>query len=379
VTTDAAGHTRRVFYLGSRPAEETTGGATYMNEVIRGLERRCPLVVWDPERELKSFRGGVTGLDPLSLGRQAISNVWAIRKLRAAERGDLVITNSYLRHRFLFFALCARWVRGCRLIVFVNAMYHYSRGGKWLNRLDALVTGVFLGQAVLVIANSDATRQEVAALGVDADRIEVIRPRLTMPLPPPDGRAGGRRDGFDILFVGYCEPFKEPQVLVKALGRLRAVPFRLHIVGDVSGDPAFVRALRGLIRELGIEDRVRFHGRVGRDDLGAWFQRADLFVSPSRGEGYGRALAEAMYFGVPVIGADRGASRDLIEHGVNGLLFRAGSDESLAEHIRRLYAAVDLRRELGRSAAETIRATANYDDDIGEQFHAVLQRRGLSP
>lgn len=370
---------RAVFYLGSRPAEETTGGSTYMSEVIRGLERRCRVVVWDPERELRSFRGRVKGLDPLSLARQAISNVWAIRTLRAAKRGDIVITNSYLRHRFLFFALWARWIAGCRLVIFVNALYHYSRGSGWLNRLDALVTRMFLEQAVLVIANSGATKQEVAALGVDADRIEVIRPRLTMPAPPPDGQAADPGDRFEILFVGYCEPFKEPEVLVKALGRLTAVPFRLHIVGDASGDPAFVRALRRLIRELAIEDRVHFHGRVAHEELGAWFRRADLFVSPSSGEGYGRALAEAMYFGVAVVGADRGASRDLIQHGVNGLLFRAGSDGSLAEHIRRLYETAELRRELGLRAAETIRATANYDDDIGERFYEIAQRRGLSP
>lgn len=110
---------------------------------------------------------------------------------------------------------------------------------------------------------------------------------------------------------------------------------------------------------------ITFTGWLSDDDLLRWL---------SRGEGYGRALAEAMYFGLPVIGADRGASKELVEHGASGFLFESGSDESLASHIFALYEDHELRRRFGKKGRDFIQRKANYDQDVGAQFYSILTR-----
>jgi len=368
---------RRVFYLGSRPLEENTGGITYMNEVVDYLISQCAVIFWDPEKELRSFRKRVNRLTPQSFLRQMISNLWGIRKLQGIGNDEIVIMNSYLRHRFLLFALWARYITRCELIIFVNAIYQYSRGSEFLNTVDRCITRLLLKQATLVIANSESTKEEILDLGIDGCRVEVIQPRLSMP-PDVDGLGKGPQVGtFEILYVGYCEPFKEVHILIKAIGRLRSLPVCLHIIGDMESDPEYVAMIRRLIQQLGIEDRVVFHGRIKKCGLGEWFKRADVFVSPGRGEGYGRALAEAMYFGLPVIGADRGASKELIDDGVNGFLFRSGCDESLAVQILRLFEDEELREKCGRKAREAIQRKANFDQNVGEQFYWTLLDRGM--
>lgn len=104
------------------------------------------------------------------------------------------------------------------------------------------------------------------------------------------------------------EPFNELHVLIRAIARLKNIPVTLYIIGDHEGEPEYMRGILKEITRSGIETKVIFHGRMDHKTLSQWLKRSDLFVSPSRGEGYGRALAEAMFFGLPVIGADRGGS-----------------------------------------------------------------------
>jgi glycosyltransferase involved in cell wall biosynthesis len=360
----------RVYYLGSPSQVEATGGQKYMNEVIDFLGRNADLVVWDPARS-GTLEDRVNRLGLQAIRSQVRSNTWGIKELRAAQEGEIIVINSYLRHRFLLFALWARWVHRCKVVVFVNAIYHHSRGSRLLNALDCLITRLLLWSATIIIANSRSTSEELCRMGVRGDAIQVIYPRLDMPpmVQPADGKES---DVFHILFVGYCEPFKELHVLIRAIGRLHSVPLRLHVIGDNQCDPQYSSRISKLIGDLHVTDRVIFHGRMGRAELAEWLQRADLFVSPSRGEGYGRALAEAMYFGLPAIGADRGASKELIEHGTTGFLFQSGNDESLASRILALYQDQQLARRFGARAREFIRQKANYDQNVGAQFYSIL-------
>ncbi|MCF6156668.1 MAG: glycosyltransferase [Candidatus Brocadia sp.] len=366
---------RRFFYLGSRPHEEKTGGVKYMNEVIDYLKGHVGLVIWDPE-DSQTFGTRVNriGFQPLLSLIQ--SNIWGIKKLKGMGKGEIIIMNSYLRHRFLFFALYARYRKKSQLIIFVNAIYHHSLGSSFLNGLDRFITRLLLRSAVLIIANSNSTKEELQALGIEDKKIQVIYPRLDM---PPSNNVQVRKDtgAFHILFIGYCEPFKELHVLVNAIGKLKRIPLCLHIIGDYQGDPGYVKKIRGIITNFGIEEKVVFHGRMGRKELSVWFMKADLFVSPSRGEGYGRVLAEAMYFGLPVIGADRGASKELIEHDINGFLFESGSDESLASFILLLYKNAELRKQFGEKGKALIHKKANYDQNLGQQFYAILGNNNI--
>ncbi|MDR4503331.1 MAG: glycosyltransferase family 4 protein [Candidatus Scalindua sp.] len=349
-----------------------------MNEVIDYLREHADLIIWDLE-ESGIFETRVNKINFRPLVSQFQSNIWGIKKLGKIGKGEIIIINSYLRHRFLFFALYAKYIKRCQPIIFVNAIYHYSLRSAFLNNLDRFISRVLLRSAAIIIANSNSTKEELMSLGISGNKIKVIYPRLDMPPINDTPIKNGKDAFFHILFIGYCEPLKELHVLIKAVGKLNKIPFCLHIIGDYQCDPEYVNKIKCLITDLGIEDKVVFHGRMGRNELSIWLKKADLFVSPSRGEGYGRALAEAMYFGLPVIGADKGASKELIESGINGFLFKSGSDESLALFISKLYEDAELRRQFGADSKALINKKANFDQNLGEQFFKVLADKNFIP
>jgi len=79
-------------------------------------------------------------------------------------------------------------------------------------------------------------------------------------------------------------------------------------------------------------DNVTFVGR--QNDMGNWFNAADLFIHPSLNEGLGSVLLEAIKAGLVVIGSDVGGIPDIIDHGKSGLLFPVTDAAALAESIQ---------------------------------------------
>jgi glycosyltransferase involved in cell wall biosynthesis len=130
---------------------------------------------------------------------------------------------------------------------------------------------------------------------------------------------GGAR--FRVGFIGsLSQMYKGPDVLLRAaaLCRERGMEFETAMAGDGRYAPA----MKGLARELGIEERVQFLGQLPFGEAVFQFlDSVDLFVMPSRAEGLPRALLEAMARGCPCIGSNIGgiaevlAAEDLVPSG----------------------------------------------------------------
>ncbi len=120
-----------------------------------------------------------------------------------------------------------------------------------------------------------------------------------------------------LLYVANYAYHKGHDLLVQALLRIRQqhdVEFELRLVGY--SDPAW---LRGIIAQAGLEDVTTITGILQGQALIDEFQRADLFVFPSRGDTYGVVAQEAAASGLPiVISRFAGASYNLVHEGVNG-------------------------------------------------------------
>jgi glycosyltransferase involved in cell wall biosynthesis len=92
----------------------------------------------------------------------------------------------------------------------------------------------------------------------------------------------------------------------------------LHIYGDKEGP--YKKRLLEMIRKYSLENTVRMHGFV--KDSKAIYLDMDIMLMCSRSEGFGRVTAEAMQYGIPVIGYDSGGTSEIIEEGRNGYLFK---------------------------------------------------------
>lgn len=164
----------------------------------------------------------------------------------------------------------------------------------------------------------------------------------------PRTRAGALR----ILCVGRLTPQKGQDLLLEALmlAKSRGLDWMCRLIGEAGvHDAGYAAGLRHLIASHDLADRVSLEGgRTGIADILPW---ADLFVMPSRFEGFGLALIEAMAAGLPTIAADvDGPGRILRDHPGAGVLVPPASTEALADAILRLAADEDARRRLARAA-----------------------------
>jgi glycosyltransferase involved in cell wall biosynthesis len=220
-----------------------------------------------------------------------------------------------------------------------------------------------------VVVTSLATARIVASdYDVPTDRITVARPGND---PAPRAR-GSRNHVPHLLSVGAVVPRKGFDVLVAALATLTRLPWRLTIAGDLTRDPKAATKLHAEIARHGLTNRIAALGAVSSERLAALYDTADLFVLASYFEGYGMAYAEALTYGLPVIGTKAGAIPETVPDGA-GLLVPAGDPAALSEALHRAIADNGLRRRLSEAAIAAARQLPTWPQS-GAIFASALER-----
>jgi glycosyltransferase involved in cell wall biosynthesis len=200
--------------------------------------------------------------------------------------------------------------------------------------------------------------------------------RLIVAPPGTDKVAAARGSGgagpLVLLAVGAVVPRKGYDVLIAALATLADLPWRLTIAGDRTRDPATVQELESDIARAGLTERITLAGAVPDERLDALYDSADLFVLPSRYEGYGMAFVAAIARGLPVIGTDAGAISEAVPAEA-GILVPPDNVPALAAALYRL---ITDGRERGRLAAAARIAAAQLPTwaDSAVLFSRALEK-----
>lgn len=219
-----------------------------------------------------------------------------------------------------------------------------------------------------VVVTSRFTARLLADYEVPAERIAVVEPG-TDPAPPALGSAGA---GVALLCVAALTPRKGQTDLVAALARLRDRAWRLTLVGSLDRSPSTVDAIRRQITELALDGRVELAGEVSAARLAALYRSADLFVLPTRFEGYGMALAEALARGLPVLSCSAGAVPETVPEDA-GLLVPPGDVDALAAALARLLDQPALRARLAAGARRAAARLPTWDQAAERMAAALLQ------
>jgi glycosyltransferase involved in cell wall biosynthesis len=181
----------------------------------------------------------------------------------------------------------------------------------------------------IVCVGSRLARDCVAELGTDPARTLVIPNTFDADRFVPVTRSA---DGSRVRLVtlGRLSYEKGHDVLLRAFRRALdgGLEGTLTLIGDGPERPA----LEQLAGELGVDHRVTFTGTLLGSDVPVAFAGADAFVLPSRDEGFGVALVEAMATGLPVVATRSGGPEDIVS-GDDGLLVSPGDPDELAEAI----------------------------------------------
>ncbi len=232
--------------------------------------------------------------------------------------------------------------------------------------------------ADLVVAS---TREEhdqlVRHYGADPERIEIITPGVDHTVFSPGDRARARRHvglsgGPVLLFVGRIQPLKGADLAVRTLAEVRDRRAQLVVVGGPSGPDGVgeVEALHALVAELGLEHRVRFVAPQPHDQLVEYYRAADVCIVPSRTESFGLVALEAAACGTPVVAANVGGLRLLVDDGVTGFLvderdptaYAARIDQILSDECGELGAHAYARSTRYRWSIAAARLRRHYDD-----------------
>jgi glycosyltransferase involved in cell wall biosynthesis len=158
-----------------------------------------------------------------------------------------------------------------------------------------------------VIAISECTKRDIVSyFHISKDKIEVVYQGCddSFKLPVPESKKEGIRLKYGlparyILNVGSIEERKNVLLAVEALP---ALPEDLHLV-IVGRETSYTEKVLRFVKVNGLVDRVHLLNKVGFDDLPAVYQLAEIFVYPSRFEGFGIPIIEAIYSGLPVVAA----------------------------------------------------------------------------
>jgi glycosyltransferase involved in cell wall biosynthesis len=265
--------------------------------------------------------------------------------------------------------------------IFLHVGFHYPP--------DAHVRRRFLGafgQAGAVVFEADATKRIFRDVipkgrgvrvdyGIDLERIH----SFVAENPREDIREAldVKHDQILVMCMGTYEPRKAQALLTAAFARVaddfpRAV---LAMVGDKGGP--YSEGVHDLVKNFDLTERVRLVPVT--PDIDDWYLAADAFILASDIESLPRSMLEVMAFGTPVLAPAVFGVSEVVEDGINGLLFDPTSVASAAEVLRRFLQIPRARRkemgEAGRLTVEANRSSANYARDYRALFAALASER----
>jgi glycosyltransferase involved in cell wall biosynthesis len=182
-----------------------------------------------------------------------------------------------------------------------------------------------------------------------------------LPYPPIDGKK------YFAIVGNLIAVHKGQDVMLQVLGNntWKHKDWHLNIYGD-GMDRQYLEELTG---NLGLKERITFHGRV--QDIRKVWENNHLLLMPSVMEGMPLAVVEAMLCGRPVLVTDVGGHAEWVEDGVSGFLASAPGLNALHEGLSRLWNATEQWAEMGRIAHE--RALQLFDPNAGLTFLHYLE------
>ena len=218
-----------------------------------------------------------------------------------------------------------------------------------------------------VIVTSETTAHDLAPMGVPPERIRVVEPG-TDRVP---ARRVAANAAVHLLCVATLTARKGHAVLLQALAGLKALDWTLHCVGSTQRDKPTSEQVQQLALELGLAERVHWHGELDEAAVAAHYAAADLFVLPSFHEGYGMVITEALAHGLPVVCTTGGALAQTLPR-TAGLHVPPGDVAALREALAMLIGQPDKRARFAAGARAAAEQLPTWPQ-AATRFAAVLE------
>ena len=229
-----------------------------------------------------------------------------------------------------------------------------------------------------IIVNSRTTRDTVGQLIHSTEGIYICPPgsdNLDQTREAEESRSGkparaGRETAVRLLITGNIIPRKGHDLLIRMLADLADLDWELRVVG-AAVDSLYKRRVDRLVRRYGLTGRVFYAGVLSGQDLSREYREADVFVFPSRYEGFGISLAEAIRAGLPFVAFSSGAIPEV--SGGRGLLAAEGDLEVFKRQLKRLICEPEFR-ERNAGISRSLAADLPTWRETGERFLRAIEQ-----
>jgi len=341
-------HRLRVLLLGQLPPPY--GGMEVMTAaLIAGLRRDPALVTMNIDTQASRSLAEKGGKHQLRKSLRGAAQTARVVIALVRFRPDLVylpLTSSPSFLGFLRDSLLLAPGLACGIPVVVhlhNGCYAYAdaTGFKRIlvrGILSRVTMAIVLGERLRTVFGSLIPPDRIACIpnGVDDRPFETAKRRL--------GTGPRERRRARVLFVGLMHQGKGFRDVIEAVA---LVPEAEFVFAGEWGSPSEERAVRAILRERRVEDRVTFAGVVTGEAKYDLFVTADVFVLPSYYEGLPLVVLEALAAGLPIVCTDCGALDSAVRDGWNGFFVPPASPPAIAARLNELLGQEDLRRSMG--------------------------------
>jgi glycosyltransferase involved in cell wall biosynthesis len=319
----------------------------------------------------------------LALSKRNPLGFGALLAVLRRERPDLL--HAHLEYSTTFGCAAALMLGADRPVIVAYILNDPARRQAMLHRMGGWVLAPRIDAHVAI----SATIAEAigVAYGGRARRVEVVPPGIDLSWFADGALDRGRvaelrGDATRVVgTVGRLAAQKAIHVLLDATPRLLTDDPGTRVL--IVGDGPLRDELERHARRLGVAHAVSFAGYLA--DVRPAYRAMDVFVLPSRDEGFGIVFQEAMAMGVPVIGTRVIGSVDAVEHEVTGLLVEYGDAAALAESILRVLGDAALASRLRIRAAQHAREgfsreqVASNMESLYRDLHRARRAAGGNP
>lgn len=348
----------KIGFDGKRAAQNRTGLGNYSRFVVRILSQQAPqhsYHLYVPHADRTPFLGEIPTLSELSLhhpqGRWTmVPPLWRSWGMSA----DLKAGGIDLFHGLSNELPLNIKKAGCRSVVTIHDLI-FLRCPQYYKPIDRAIYNYKFRRACedadRIIAVSELTKRDITHYyNIREDKIDVVYQGCDPAFAQPVGQeqlADVRRryqlpEEF-VLYVGSIEERKNVHQLLEALQREAYKGSAFHVV-MVGKSTAYCEQQKAYVKEKGLEEYCHFHHGVPFADLPSFYRLASAFVYPSRIEGFGIPMLEAITAGVPAIGC-KGSC--LEEAGGQGCIYVSPDDaDELGIAVSTVLSDSDLRRNM---------------------------------
>ncbi len=256
----------------------------------------------------------------------------AARMVRSAEPDAIHISSGWDAYPLVYAALREAIRLGRRWGVLAESGEGYGLRGR-LRALKSRLLGIrFRRDLDFLLAAGQLGVNWYCRAGFDASRTFPFGYFVDAPAGASTAQPQAQDAVVKLIYVGALAERKGSDILLRAVSGTRASSWRLDIIGD----GPMRRQCEAIVDRYQLAGRVRFLGVLPRHQALTAMADADALILPSRWDGWGAVVNEALMQGVPVICSSRCGAADLVRSVEHGLVFEAGSVAGLARALERI-------------------------------------------